>query len=211
MSGADSGGGGGGGGYAVAKGGKLKLKGESSSKEKRHKSKKRKSEGGGEHGSRLTDAKLEDELNHAGGWIVESVQQCTGTVFVELKEYMYMHGLDNGLFVLGAPHEPTERPDVSELLTAVRIDDKHVAFKSAYGKYLSINQNGLIVGRSEAIGAKEHFQVEFDYDYDGRKIYIKGFNTLFSFPFFLLLLLFINQSKFLMHATTLDCLYIVYS
>jgi protein FRG1 len=43
------------------------------------------------------------------------------------------------------------------LLTAIPIDEKYVAFKSAYGKYLSINQNGLLIGRSDAIGNKGLF------------------------------------------------------
>ena len=78
--------------------------------------------------------------------------------------------------MLGAPHSPEERPDTCELLTAVPIDEKHVAFKSAYGKYLSVNPRGLLIGRSEAISPKEYFKVEIDYDYDGRKIYIKASN-----------------------------------
>lgn len=87
-------------GYSFAKGGKLKLKNESASSHKKHKkSKKRKSDA-------VKDDKLEDELKHAGGWLVESFDQVTGSIFIEFKEYMYMHGLDNGLFVLGAPHEP---------------------------------------------------------------------------------------------------------
>jgi len=67
---------------------------------------------------------------------------------------MYLHGLDNGLFVLGASHVPSERPDVGELLTAVPIDNKYIAFKSAYSKYLSVNSNGLVIGRSDAISPK---------------------------------------------------------
>lgn len=87
-----------------------------------------------------------------------------------------MHGLDNGLFVQGAPHESGDRPETSELLTAIRVDDSHIALKSAYGKYLSINNHGLVIGRSDAISPKEYFQVEFDYDYDGRKVYLKACN-----------------------------------
>lgn len=160
--------------YSAVKSSKLKLKGdESSSKSKKHKkSHKRKST----DISDAADLKLEDELNHAGGWVIESLKQVVGTIFIEFREYMYMHGLDNGLFVLGSPHLPTERPEVCELLTALPIDEKYVAFKSAYGKYLSVNQNGLLVGRSEAIGTKEYFQIEFDYDYTGRKSYIKASN-----------------------------------
>ena len=157
-------------GYSISKSGKLKLKGEGSSKEKSKKSKKRKSE------DTHHDVKLEDEVNHAGGWCIENFKQITGTTFIELKEYMYVHGLDNGLFVMGSPHEAGERPDVSELLTAVPIDDKYIAFKSAFGKYLSVNSHGLVIGRSDAIGPREYFQVEFDYDYDGRKIYLKASN-----------------------------------
>lgn len=157
-------------GYSVSKGGKLKLKGESSSKEKHKKSKKRKSE------DVKKDFQLEDEVNHAGGWCVDNFNQIVGHVFIELKEYMYVHGLDNGLFVMGSPHQPGERPDVNELLTAVPIDEKYIAFKSAFGKYMSVNNNGLVIGRSDAIGPREYFEVEFDYDYDGRKVFIKATN-----------------------------------
>ena len=160
--------------YATAVSGKLKLKGESSSSKhkKSKKSKKRKHEDEGA----ARDIDKEDMLSHAGGWVVDKFEQITGTVFIELQEFMYMHGLDNGVFVLGAPHEPGDRPDTCELFTAVRVDDKHVALKSAYGKYLSVNSNGLVVGRSDAISPKEYFEIEIDYDYDGRKIYVKASN-----------------------------------
>jgi protein FRG1 len=165
--------------YSMAKSGglKLKLKGESSSKSSSKKAKKRKSEGSGADTSK--NLELQDELNHAGGWLVENFQQITGPVFIEFQEFMYMHGLDNGVFVMGAPHEAGERPASEEILTAVRVDDSHVAFKSAYGNYLSINSRGLIVARSEAIGPKEYFEVLVDYDYEGRKFYLKAYNERF--------------------------------
>jgi protein FRG1 len=161
--------------YSIAKTGgglKLKLKGEGSSKDKPKKSKKRKSES--EKSS--SDLKHQDEVNHGGGWLCENFDQITGSVFIELQEYMYMHGLENGLFVIGAPHDPTERPSMEEVLTAIRADENHIALKSAHGQYLSVNQNGLIVARSEAISPKEYFEVLIDYDYDGRKIYLKASN-----------------------------------
>lgn len=117
-------------GYTVAKSGKLKLKGNISyinlasikeshknplnyplnwlkkklgeSSGHKHKSKKSKKDKSKEAKS---DPKVEDELNHAGAWLVENLNQITGTIVIELKEYSYMHGLDNGLFVMGAPHE----------------------------------------------------------------------------------------------------------
>lgn len=157
-------------GYSSAKGGKLKLKTESSSSHKKSKkSKKRKSES-------VQDEKLVDELNHAGGWLVEKFEEIKSTVFFEFKEFMYMHGLDNGLFVLGAPHDSGEKPETCELLNAIKCDGKNIALKSAYGKYLSVNQNGLIVGRSDAVSSKEYFEIEIDYDYDGRKFFMKASN-----------------------------------
>lgn len=144
--------------YSVAKSGKLKLKGESSSHRHKHKSKKSSKK---DKSSEKIDPSVQDELNHAGAWLVENLTQLTGTIVIELKEYSYMHGLENGVFVMGAPHEPTERPETCELLTAIRVnDDKNIALKSAYGKYLSVNQHGLVVGRSEAIGANEYFEVD---------------------------------------------------
>lgn len=157
--------------YSIAKIGKLKLKGEGSSKKEKHKkSTKRRAE------DIKVDNQLEDELSHAGGWCVENFQQVSGTVFIEFKELMYCHALDNGLFVLGAAHSSGDPPAPNELLTAIRIDDKYIAFKSAYGKYLNVNSHGLVIGRSDAISPKEYFELEFDYDYDGRKIYIKASN-----------------------------------
>ena len=72
--------------YAAVKTSKLKLKGESS-KSKHKKSKKRKSE------DTKVDLKIEDELNHAGGWLIENLKQVVGTIFIEFKEYMYVHAL----------------------------------------------------------------------------------------------------------------------
>lgn len=61
-------------------------------------------------------------------------------------------------------------------MSAIKADDRHVALKSAYGKFLSVNQNGLLVGRSDAVSSREYFELEFEYDYDGRKIYMKASN-----------------------------------
>ena len=138
--------------YSVGKGGKLKLKGESSSssKDKHKKHKKRKLT----ESDPKKDFDKEDELSHAGGWVVDKYEQITGTVFIEFKELMYLHGRDNGVVVLGSPHAPGERPDVGELVTAVPIDNKYIAFKSAYSKYLSVNSNGLVIGRFKYLNSK---------------------------------------------------------
>lgn len=151
--------------------GKLKLKGQASSSSSKKKSaKKRKLE------NAVTDEAKEDEMIHGGAWLIDSIEQVTGSVCIEMQTQMYAHGLDNGLFVLGAPHEKGEPPEPQEILTAIQINDKQVAFKSGFGKYLSVNSAGLLIGRSDAISPKEYFEIEFEYDYDGRKMYLKASN-----------------------------------
>ncbi|CAO2611972.1 Protein FRG1 [Lemmus lemmus] len=56
----------------------------------------------------------------------------------------YIHALDNGLFTLGAPHR-----------------EGLIALKSGYGKYLGINSDGLVIGRSDAIGPREQWEPVF--------------------------------------------------
>lgn len=36
-----------------------------------------------------------------------------------------------------------------------------IALKSGYGKYLGVNSEGLVVGRSDAIGAREQWEPVF--------------------------------------------------
>lgn len=56
--------------------------------------------------------------------------------------------MDNGLFTLGAPHDSGDGPSPEEELTAFIVNDKSVIFKSGYGKYLKIEKDGIITGRS---------------------------------------------------------------
>lgn len=42
------------------------------------------------------------------------------------------------------------------------ISERKVAFKSGYDKYLSVNKNGVVVGRSDAIGAMEQWEPVFE-------------------------------------------------
>jgi protein FRG1 len=156
--------------YVALKSGKLNLKGEKKSKKSKKHSKKRKLD------ESAIDIKIDDEKAHGGVWVVDAFDQISGAVSIELQEQMYIHGLDNGLFVLGSEHKYAQPPEPQEILTAIKIDDKFIAFKSGYGKYLSINSAGLLIGRSDAISSKEYFEVEFDYDYDGRKTFIKACN-----------------------------------
>lgn len=59
------------------------------------------------------------------------------------------------------PLVSAEGPDPSEIFTAVKLGDTKVAFKSGYGKYLSVDLDRRVVGRSEAIGVREQFEPVF--------------------------------------------------
>ncbi len=54
-----------------------------------------------------------------------------------------------------------EGPAETEVLTCVRISDQKIALKSGYGKYLSVDSKGRVVGRSDAIGSKEQWEPVF--------------------------------------------------
>ncbi|KAL6080773.1 hypothetical protein STEG23_016046, partial [Scotinomys teguina] len=54
-----------------------------------------------------------------------------------------------------------EGPSPPEQFTAIKLSDSRIALKSGYGKYLGINSDGLVVGRSDAIGPREQWEPVF--------------------------------------------------
>ncbi|KAB0347514.1 hypothetical protein FD754_012371 [Muntiacus muntjak] len=95
-------------------------------------------------------------------WTVTNFGEISGTIAIEMDKGTYIHALDNGLFTLGAPHkEVDEGPSPPEQFTAVKLSDSRIALKSGYGKYLGINSDGLVVGRSDAIGPREQWEPVF--------------------------------------------------
>lgn len=40
-----------------------------------------------------------------GWWSVERSEEVTGTIAIEVRPYVYVTALDNGLFTTGAPHD----------------------------------------------------------------------------------------------------------
>ncbi|XP_051241365.1 protein FRG1 [Dicentrarchus labrax] len=136
--------------YSRVKSTKLVLKGLNKGKKKKNKDKKRKA------------ADEEEKPDVVGGWwSVSSFGEITGTVAIEMQNNSYIHALDSGLFTIGAPHKDDEGPDPPEQFTAIKVSDARVALKSGYGKYLGINSEGLVVGRSDAIGAREQWEPVF--------------------------------------------------
>ncbi|XP_057187142.1 protein FRG1 [Triplophysa rosa] len=137
--------------YSHVKSTKLVLKGlNDKKKRKKNKDKKRKRDDG------------QDKPDIVGGWwAVKSFGEITGTVAIEMQNNSYVHALDTGLFTVGAPHKEDEGPDPPEQFTAVRLSDSRIALKSGYGKYLGINIDGVVIGRSDAIGSREQWEPVF--------------------------------------------------
>ncbi|XP_038647006.1 protein FRG1 [Scyliorhinus canicula] len=150
--------------YACVKSTKLVLKGMKSAKKKKKKGKR----------------KLEEEeqvLDIIGAWwAVRNFGEISGTVSIEMGTGTYIHALDNGLFTLGAPHkEDNQIPDPPEQLTAIKLSETRIALKSGYGKYMGINSDGVVTGRSDAIGSREQWEPVFQ---DG-KLALMASNSCF--------------------------------
>ncbi|KAM9313889.1 protein FRG1 [Pholidichthys leucotaenia] len=153
--------------YSHVKATKLVFKGHNKGKKKKHKEKKRKARD------------EEDVLDIVGAWwSVTKYGEITGTVAIEMQNNSYVHALDTGLFTLGAPHKNDEGPDPPEQFTAVKLSDSRIALKSGYGKYLGINSDGLVVGRSDAIGSREQWEPVFQ---DGKMALLAANSCFISY------------------------------
>ncbi|KAJ8958236.1 hypothetical protein NQ318_017379 [Aromia moschata] len=147
--------------------GKLVLKGE----KLKHKKRKHKHNKHEEEKPRI-DA---DSVKHGNWWRVTKVEEISGPVAIEFGNHTYVKALDNGLFTLGAPHNEGEGPSPEEILTAVTINERKVAFKSGYNKYLRVEKDGVVTGRSDAIGPMEQWEPIFQED----KMALQGYNDCF--------------------------------
>lgn len=140
--------------YSGVRIGKLKLKGEK--KHKKHKKSKRSREEDEEGSVDLADA------GEHGDWFkISKFEQITGSVAIEFGAHQYVRALDNGMLILGAPHSRGEAPDQEEVFVAIRVSTTHVALKSGYNKYLTLDGRNRIVGHSDAVGHKEQIEPVF--------------------------------------------------
>ena len=54
-----------------------------------------------------------------------------------------------------------EGPSAEEIFTAIRVSGTLVALKSGYDKYISVQPDGKVVGRSDAISGREQWEPVF--------------------------------------------------
>ncbi|XP_045449898.1 protein FRG1 homolog [Melitaea cinxia] len=154
--------------YASVKRGKLILKGDKPKAKKRKHKKKDKSEG---------DKIDEDCVKHAGWWKVEKIEDISGSIAIEFGNNSYVSALDNGLFTIGAPHGDGEGPSPEEIFTAFPAGDNKFALKSGYGKYLGVSKEGVVIGRSDAVGPMEQWEPVFQ---DGKTAILSSLNKFMS-------------------------------
>ncbi len=70
-----------------------------------------------------------------------------------------MAAVDDGTVGVGPPrpHDaaPDSMPDPTEIITFVGVTERKVAIKSAFGRYLTLDADGSLVARTEAMGIRE--------------------------------------------------------
>lgn len=104
----------------------------------------------------------EDAIRHGGWWKATKTEEITGSVAIQFGKHSYVKSMDNGLFTLGAPHNEGDGPSPEEIFTAFPINDTKVSFKSGYGKYIKMEKDGVVTGRSDAVGSMEQWEPVFD-------------------------------------------------
>ncbi|XP_072932932.1 protein FRG1 homolog [Epargyreus clarus] len=154
--------------YAAVKRGKLILKGDKPKAKKRKHKKKEKTE----------DSKVdEDLLKHGGWWKVEKIEDLTGSISIEFGNNSYISALDNGLFTIGPPHDEGDGPSPEEIFTAFPAGENKFALKSGYGKYLGVSKDGVVIGRSDAVGPMEQWEPVWQ---DGKTAILCALNKFVS-------------------------------
>jgi len=147
-------------------GGGLRLKGEKPKKQKKQKkSRKREHEGedssGREEEKRRKKEYRADSERHGGWWAAQKYHEVSGPVAIQFPNNCYMKAMDNGKFVLGAPHADGEGPDPEEILMAMKVggcEGDKVSLKSGFDRFLRLNKQDQLHGVSEAVGTLEQFQ-----------------------------------------------------
>eukprot|EP00088_Acartia_fossae_P024766 TRINITY_DN25658_c0_g1_i1.p1 TRINITY_DN25658_c0_g1~~TRINITY_DN25658_c0_g1_i1.p1 ORF type:complete len:270 (-),score=41.10 TRINITY_DN25658_c0_g1_i1:374-1183(-) len=149
--------------YNKVKSGALVLKGEKKKKKKKKRDRSSEREEGRDRSEKKMKKNpfMEDMKMNGGWWLAENYHHIVGPVALQFSNGAYMKALDNGKFVLGAPHGQGEGPDPEEMLMAMKSGDSKISLKSGYDKYLSVDKGARLVGISDAVGNNEMFEPVF--------------------------------------------------
>jgi protein FRG1 len=82
-----------------------------------------------------------------------------GNVLVETSSGGYLSALDDGTVTTALPrpadNDPDNMPEPQDIITMVKVSDTRVAFKTAYGRYLTaVPDTGEVTARTEAMGVR---------------------------------------------------------
>ena len=66
------------------------------------------------------------------------------------------------LFILWSVVVLTEVDRLAEIFTLVQLSENKVALKSGYGCYLGVNSSGEVIGKAEAVAAREQWEAIFE-------------------------------------------------
>merc|ERR1711970_1047249 len=93
-------------------------------------------------------------------------------------EYCYVYSLDDGTFTIGT-RAPGKPPLPQEQLTPIPVNEKRFALKTGFGRYVTVEKDGLLRGCMEAYGPNETFEPVFQ---DGKcALQAVGVNCFISF------------------------------
>ena len=135
----------------------LKFKGERKKKKKKKRPHPEDQQHGEPSSQQPPDERAEDADKHGGWWKVDRYEHIRDDVAIEFIPGCYAKALSNGKIVLGDPHPPGDGPDEEEIFTAIASGTTQVAFKSGFGRYLTIDTRNRLMGLAEAVGGLESF------------------------------------------------------
>lgn len=129
---------------------------------KSDKKKSKKSEAGSSKGKEVD----QDAIDHGNWWRIVDSTDFRGGIDVALEagdfSNCYLSARDNGVFSLGVKHFNELEPYPEEVLSIIKApDDEKFSMKTGFGKYVGTDSNGRLIATSEAIGARERFEVVF--------------------------------------------------
>eukprot|EP00040_Diaphanoeca_grandis_P040206 m.261585 g.261585 ORF g.261585 m.261585 type:complete len:274 (-) comp42460_c0_seq1:104-925(-) len=140
--------------YGKVRSGSLKLKGQKKMKKKGKRT--------GSKKAAKTD--FDDlEIRHGQFWLVKTFEHMLGNVLLETHAGGYITALDDGSVTATLPrppdNEPENMPEPQDIVIMMKVNDSRVAFKTAYGRYISsAPDSGVVEARTEAMGVRELWQ-----------------------------------------------------